>query len=152
MINNNDNCRVQGLTTHFFFLNSILWTAAFALTIFFVAVPNKKVNEVDKYEKYFHIAIWTISLMFTIPLLFFSKGEDMGSVSDTALWCSNSQALGKYRLFFFYVPVWSVFFFNIYVYFMAEKNNINNDTVGFSLKKAKVKRSDIYLIVFFFTW
>ncbi|KAG4101579.1 hypothetical protein H8356DRAFT_1305955 [Neocallimastix lanati (nom. inval.)] len=153
-----DGCKIHGLTIQFFFISSILWTTAIAVNIVAVGLLDKEVEVVEKYEYLFHIVIWSISILLTVPLYYIDNANRNGNgghvMGDATFWCWITDRYSKYRMLFFFGPIWMVFFFNAFVYISMEiinkkRNKDMNETYS---KYSVAKRSNLFLLVFFITW
>ncbi|ORX48978.1 hypothetical protein BCR36DRAFT_328797 [Piromyces finnis] len=148
-------CRIQGLTIQFFFISSILWTTAIAFNIFFVASLNKEIHKIENYEYIYHIIVWGLSLLLTLPLYIMDRRLTENHImGNAAFWCWITSEYGKYRMIFFFGPLWTVFFFNLFVYFSTEYiyKERNKNTYQNFTNNSVAKRSDLYLLVLFLTW
>ncbi|ORX59182.1 hypothetical protein BCR36DRAFT_366369 [Piromyces finnis] len=157
---NDNNCKLHGLSIHFFYLCSIIWTAGIAFNIFFITVLNKKIKEIEHYEIFIYIALLGLSLLLTLPLYYLDKNNasNIPILGDTTFWCWITKDYSKYKILFFYCPLWIIFLFNTFVYVSTEiickKRNYDylNQSQTTFVKKNVVKRSDLYLLVLFVIW
>ncbi|ORX59190.1 hypothetical protein BCR36DRAFT_317123 [Piromyces finnis] len=150
-------CKFQKLSAHFFYLNSIFWTAAIASFILFIVIYDKKIKDIQRFEYVFHMVILSLSFVLTLPIYTIEDSTKEVGLGEGISWCWNSKDNGRYKLYIFYIPLWIVFIFNASIYILIDIicnkkgiKRINNNTIYF--KNSIVKRSDLYLLVFFITW
>jgi len=155
---------MHGLSIQFFFISSILWTTAIAVNIFLVAVLKKDIKDIERYEYVFHIVIWILSLSLTVPLYILDNNNQNSALpimGNATLWCWITNDYGKYRMIFFFGPLWFVFLFNAVIYISLEvicrkrrKNNNYNDICDDDQSNGKsvVKKSNLYLLILFIIW
>eukprot|EP00833_Pecoramyces_ruminatium_P001453 jgi/Orpsp1_1/1175485/evm.model.c7180000054066.1 len=153
---NESSCKIQGLTIQFFFISSIFWTAAIAFNIYFVVVLRKEISSIERYEFFFHILVWGLSLLFTLPLYIIDKNSSSSEpvMGNATFWCWITTKHGDYRMIFFFGPLWIVFCINAFVYISMKiickrrDKNMNPSIAGNSI----AKRCNLYLLVLFLTW
>jgi len=121
-----------------------------------VAILNKELYEIEKYEICYHVVIWGLSVLLTLPLYLMDKNNTTGKpiMGNATFWCWITQDYGKYRMIFFFGPLWIVFFFNLFVYFSTESiyKRRNKNTNQIHSGNSVAKRSNLYLLVLFITW
>ncbi|ORX59188.1 hypothetical protein BCR36DRAFT_366373 [Piromyces finnis] len=160
--NHSENSKIQNVILHFFFICSILCAMVIAMTIFCVAVLRKKLNEIEKYENFFHFFIWIISFILTIPF-FFLEQETTNKAESTSLdyvtfWSFKNENYEKYQLIFFFGPIWIVFIINSVIFISLEIVCRKRESLKSCIDKSNqkddfvVKRTCLYLFILFITW
>lgn len=107
-------CYVQGYTTQFFSVASILWTTTIAFTLHRTVVKHK--TDVEELGPLFHLYVWGTSLILAIIP---SIGNDYGQAGAWC-WVQNETNAGKVvRFLIFYLPLWGAILFNGAIYFQV---------------------------------
>ncbi len=112
-LNNPILCNIQAVGIQWFFVAGMYWTGVIAMQVLFAVIKNKPITPTA--QKYFHIAVWIVSGVPAIGLLF--AGENNESVyGDAILWCWITSKYSLYKIVLYYVPVWLTFAFNTISY------------------------------------
>jgi len=119
-------CLVQAIGISYFGLASMLWALCIAISLHMAFLRHQP--GVERYKVYYHVLVWSISLVLT--LLPFSTG----SYGDSGGWCwitvktkgTNSDVVQQnwgtaWRFIQFYIPLWLIIGYNSYVYFSIYK-------------------------------
>eukprot|EP01119_Soliformovum_irregulare_P016819 TRINITY_DN4921_c0_g1_i1.p1 TRINITY_DN4921_c0_g1~~TRINITY_DN4921_c0_g1_i1.p1 ORF type:complete len:345 (-),score=37.65 TRINITY_DN4921_c0_g1_i1:30-1037(-) len=103
-------CDISAAALEGFQLSSILWMACIAHTV--NRVIRLKDDEVERFEKFYHIICWGVPLGIDIFLWV------RGLFTDAGIWCWIVANPAYYRFIFFYCILWIVFVYNVYVAIM----------------------------------
>ncbi|RKO85166.1 hypothetical protein BDK51DRAFT_32529 [Blyttiomyces helicus] len=107
-------CVVQGFVNQVFLLAGLVWMTAMAVNILVAVTKRRRLEDLARYEKYYHVAAWGLPIILTLPLLFV---ESNGPVMTSAqLWCWIGPAYSGLRMALWFAPLWIVWGFNIVVY------------------------------------
>lgn len=126
------------------------------MNIFIVAILDKEIDVVERFEYIIHIIIWSLSLLLTVPLYFLENLYESNEpvIGNATFWCWITDKHSNLRMIFFFGPIWIVFFFNAFVYISMEIINKkrNKDMTETYAKYSVARRSNLYLLVLFITW
>jgi len=155
---NHGACKFQGLRIQFFFIGSVLWTAAIAINIFLVVVMKKEIYQIERFEYIYHIVIWGICILSSVLLYItdINKKEGNYIIGEATFWCWITNNGCYLRLYFFFGPLWIIFFFNFLAYITmiitCKKKNIDKSQIYAENNNDIASRCHLYLLVLFATW
>jgi len=109
-------CVLQGFLMQFSGWAVIMWISCISLHMFLML---KNVQSPKRFEKYFHIASWSMATFWSVWPLFFNKYDNAG------IWCWISMDATALRFGVWYIPIYTItillLLFYIYIIHTAIK-------------------------------
>ncbi|RKP09277.1 hypothetical protein THASP1DRAFT_28926 [Thamnocephalis sphaerospora] len=155
-------CQWQAAAEQIGDLTSIFATACMSVDVLLIIFWGYSVEQVGRMHFRVHIpfCIITSSLIALAPLGVVDPLTGTRFYAGTGLWCWISSPFSAYRLYLFYIPLWTVFFFNICAYFMVGrrvwkrsrviKKAMNGTRVPY--KNTYIRNVSLYLVAFALSW
>eukprot|EP00494_Astrolonche_serrata_P031326 UN31595 len=148
-INNKGLCKFQGFMIQFG-LSVCGWTGILALNFLLHIYWLMQDEYLEKYYKYYHLAVWPLPLITAIIAL----SADM--YDDSNFWCWIHEDHTPYRFGFFYLWVWSIFIFNSVCIIIVVKYLRSLDENVDEENRKQIRRVSVqslgFLVAFLISW
>ena len=92
-------CVLQGFLMQFTGWAILMWICCISLHMMMIL---RNVQSPDRFEKYFHIASWSMSIFWSVWPFFFNKYASAG------IWCWISREATALRFGVWYIPIYSI--------------------------------------------
>ena len=112
-------CIAQAFMMQFGDLSSVFWTAAMSCNLFLVLFFTRSARDLVSLEKWYFFICFGIPFALAFAPIFIWNAERKLAYGKDVLWCWFTPQWDILRLTMFYIPVWTIFLFNLTIYIIS---------------------------------
>jgi len=136
-------CQIQAGGIQFFAISSFFWISCLAFHAFNILCRKKNDQTLRSYFKYYFLICYLVPAITVVGCILTNS---FGETEDN-VWCWITQDQQQMRFIVYYIPLISMWLFNLGIYALLSRESQSSLSYGYILKEGK-KRLRLYILIF----